>query len=39
MFLHALTVELAHPLTGRMLRLEAPLADELQHFLLGLNSN
>ena len=39
MFLHALTVELIHPLTGKRLHLEAPLADELQQFLLGLNSN
>jgi 23S rRNA pseudouridine955/2504/2580 synthase len=39
MFLHALTVELIHPLTGKRLHLEAPLADELQQFLIGLNSN
>jgi 23S rRNA pseudouridine955/2504/2580 synthase len=39
MFLHALTVELIHPLTGKRLHLEAPLADELQQFLLALNSN
>ena len=39
MFLHALTVELAHPLTGERLYLEAPLTDELQRFLLELNSS
>jgi 23S rRNA pseudouridine955/2504/2580 synthase len=39
MFLHALTVELDHPLTGERLYLEAPLTDELQLFLLGLNSS
>ena len=39
MFLHALTVELVHPLTGKKLRLEAPLTDELQRFLLRLDAN
>jgi 23S rRNA pseudouridine955/2504/2580 synthase len=39
MFLHALTVELTHPLTGEGLYLEAPLTDELQRFVLELNSN
>ena len=39
MFLHALTVELVHPVTGARLLLEAPLTDELQRFLAGLDSN
>lgn len=33
MFLHARSIEFKHPLTGELLRIEAPLADELQRFL------
>jgi 23S rRNA pseudouridine955/2504/2580 synthase len=33
MFLHALAVEFAHPASGQALRVEAPLAPELQAFL------
>ena len=36
MFLHAARVELAHPLSGESLRLEAPLPEELTRFLAGL---
>ena len=41
MFLHAQTLELAHPLTGKPLRLEAPLPPELREALdrLGLPSH
>jgi 23S rRNA pseudouridine955/2504/2580 synthase len=37
MFLHAHTLSLAHPLTGEMLALEAPLAPDLARFLAGLD--
>ncbi len=33
MFLHAASLELKHPLTGQALKLEAPLPDDLRHFL------
>ncbi|MDQ3185759.1 MAG: RluA family pseudouridine synthase [Pseudomonadota bacterium] len=33
MFLHAFLAEVAHPVTGKSLRLEAPLAKDLQGFL------
>jgi 23S rRNA pseudouridine955/2504/2580 synthase len=33
MFLHANSISFKHPATGSMLTLEAPLPDELQHFL------
>lgn len=33
MFLHAFVTEIRHPLTGEPLRLEAPLPDDLSHFL------
>ncbi len=33
MFLHAARLEIKHPLTGAPLVIEAPLADDLQHFL------
>ncbi|MHB8419248.1 MAG: RluA family pseudouridine synthase [Myxococcales bacterium] len=36
MFLHACSLELAHPLTGRPLRLEAPLPTELREALNAL---
>jgi len=39
MFLHAFKVTIKHPLTGEMLHLEAPLPDELQHFLQYLDNN
>ncbi|KIO50088.1 pseudouridine synthase [Nitrosospira sp. NpAV] len=37
MFLHAFLVEVTHPVTGKSLRLEAPLAKDLQEFLNGLD--
>ena len=37
MFLHAFLVEVTHPVTGKSLRLEAPLAKELRGFLNGLD--
>jgi 23S rRNA pseudouridine955/2504/2580 synthase len=37
MFLHASIVEVLHPSTGKNLRLEAPLAEDLQEFLKGLD--
>lgn len=37
MFLHARLVVIKHPVTGEALRLEAPLAEELQKFLNGLD--
>ncbi len=37
MFLHAFVAEVTHPVTGKMLRLEAPLAKDLQEFLMGLD--
>ena len=39
MFLHAFLVEVTHPVTGGSLRLEAPLAKDLQEFLNGLDSD
>lgn len=36
MFLHAETLDLKHPLTAQPLHLEAPLAPELQRFLVGI---
>lgn len=36
MFLHAFVAEVTHPVTGKILRLEAPLAEDLQEFLTGL---
>ena len=33
MFLHASITEITHPATGETLRLEAPLANDLQKFL------
>jgi len=33
MFLHAASLEFSHPRSARLLRVEAPLAAELQHFL------
>jgi 23S rRNA pseudouridine955/2504/2580 synthase len=38
MFLHAFTVEVTHPVTGRKLRIEAPLAEDLRRFLLELDA-
>jgi 23S rRNA pseudouridine955/2504/2580 synthase len=38
MFLHASMVEISHPATGKNLRLEAPLAKDLQKFLNGLDA-
>jgi 23S rRNA pseudouridine955/2504/2580 synthase len=38
MFLHACAVEIAHPVTGEHLRLEAPLPDDLQQFLKSLDA-
>jgi 23S rRNA pseudouridine1911/1915/1917 synthase len=32
-FLHAAKLELTHPITGKLLQLEAPLPDELERFL------
>lgn len=37
MFLHALRLDVTHPVTGRRLLLETPLAGELQEFLDGLD--
>lgn len=37
-FLHAAKLEFAHPLTGKLLQLEAPLPEELTAFLLRLES-
>ncbi len=37
-FLHAARLEFAHPLTGKLLQLEAPLPDELTAFLSRLES-
>jgi 23S rRNA pseudouridine955/2504/2580 synthase len=37
MFLHAFLVEVVHPVTGKSLLLEAPLAKDLQEFLNGLD--
>lgn len=39
MFLHAFVAEVIHPVTGKMLRLEAPLAEDLQECLMGLNTD
>ncbi|MFA7243422.1 MAG: RluA family pseudouridine synthase [Sulfuricellaceae bacterium] len=39
MFLHAYKITLRHPLSGEQLVLEAPLPDELQHFLNKLDNN
>ncbi len=39
MFLHAFIVEVAHPVTGRKLRIEAPLAEDLRKFLLELDAD
>lgn len=39
MFLHAFLLEMTHPVTGKNLRLEAPLAKDLQDFLNGLDIN
>ncbi len=38
MFLHAARLEMVHPLTGKSLLLEAPLAPELDRFLAGLSA-
>jgi 23S rRNA pseudouridine955/2504/2580 synthase len=38
MFLHASSVEIRHPLTDEMLRIEAPLPDELKTFLAHLDA-
>lgn len=38
MFLHAFSLDLAHPLTGEALHLEAPLAPELAQFISKLDS-
>jgi 23S rRNA pseudouridine955/2504/2580 synthase len=38
MFLHASMVEISHPVTGKNLHLEAPLAKDLQKFLNGLDA-
>jgi 23S rRNA pseudouridine955/2504/2580 synthase len=38
MFLHAARVEVAHPVSGALLRLEAPLAPELAAFLAQIES-
>ena len=37
MFLHAFVAEITHPVTGNVLRLESPLAKDLQEFLSGLD--
>jgi 23S rRNA pseudouridine955/2504/2580 synthase len=37
MFLHAAELELEHPTTGARLALSAPLPDDLQRFLDGLD--
>ena len=37
MFLHASKIVISHPLSGEQLEIEAPLADDLQMFLNGLN--
>jgi len=37
-FLHSTSLEFAHPTTGKILRLEAPLPEELQTFLARLES-
>jgi len=37
MFLHAHSIDFKHPLTGEPLHIEAPLAQELQKFLNGLD--
>ncbi len=37
MFLHAFKLEITHPLTNEVLRLEAPLPDELKQFLKSLD--
>jgi 23S rRNA pseudouridine1911/1915/1917 synthase len=37
-FLHAAKLEFAHPLTGKLLQLEAPLPEELTAFLARLES-
>ncbi len=37
MFLHAFVAEITHPVTGKVLRLESPLAKDLQEFLSGLD--
>lgn len=39
MFLHAFLLEMVHPVTGKNLTLEAPLAEDLQEFLNGLDIN
>lgn len=39
MFLHAFKMVITHPLSGERLSLEAPLADDLQTFLNGLDCN
>lgn len=39
MFLHAFTVEVTHPVTGRKLHIEAPLAEDLSKFLLELDAD
>ena len=39
MFLHAARLQFAHPLTGEILRVEAPLPPELQAFLKQLDAN
>jgi 23S rRNA pseudouridine1911/1915/1917 synthase len=38
-FLHAAHLEFAHPVTGKLLKLEAPLAEELEGFLARLEAN
>jgi 23S rRNA pseudouridine955/2504/2580 synthase len=38
MFLHASSVEIRHPLTDELLRIEAPLPDELKKFLAHLDA-
>jgi 23S rRNA pseudouridine955/2504/2580 synthase len=38
MFLHAFTAEVTHPVTGKKLRIEAPLAEDLRRFLLELDA-
>ena len=37
--MHAFVAEVIHPVTGKMLRLEAPLAEDLQECLMGLNTD
>src|SRR5678815_5097968 len=39
MFLHAFIIEVTHPVTGRKLRIEAPLAEDLRKFLLELDAD